>query len=406
MSSGAEWLRTPAAVRARCAEILDVAEAGGLEGFELRLNALDEVADRVAASTRARYPDLEIPYHGRAGHFRYDGDDRWAALGAELEPLGERERGRRLVELVITSVLLDAGAGPRWRYLEAGRTHARSEGLAVASLHAFRAGLFSSEREDPLRVDGSALETFEASTLGSAFQVEPANPLVGVDGRAELLRALGRAVTTQPEIFGAEGRLGGICDHLIGRAEEGRLPAKRILEAVLVGLGPIWPARVEIDGVLLGDVGRHPAAGADAHDVTRGWVPFHKLSQWLSYSLLEPLEACGLEVTDLDALTGLAEYRNGGLFVDAGVLVPRNARVFERAHPPSSALIVEWRALTVALLDRLAPRVRERLGVAASSFPLVKMLEGGTWHAGREIARARRADGSPPLRLDSDGTVF
>ena len=45
-------------------------------------------------------------------------------------------------------------------------------------------------------------------------------------------------------------------------------------------------------------------------------VPFHKLSQWLSYSLIESLERSGLKVLHIDQLTGLAEYRNGGLFVD------------------------------------------------------------------------------------------
>jgi hypothetical protein len=39
-------------------------------------------------------------------------------------------------------------------------------------------------------------------------------------------------------------------------------------------------------------------------------------------------------------------------------------------------------------------------------LPLAKILQGGTWAAGRKIARERRADGSPPLRVVSDGTVF
>ena len=49
-------------------------------------------------------------------------------------------------------------------------------------------------------------------------------------------------------------------------------------------------------------------------------MPFHKLSQWLTYSLLEPFEWAGVTVTGLDALTGLPEYRNGGLLLDTGVL--------------------------------------------------------------------------------------
>ena len=62
-----------------------------------------------------------------------------------------------------------------------------------------------------------------------------------------------------------------------------------------------------------------------------GLVPLHKLSQWLAYSLIEPLIEAGFSITEIDGLTGLAEYRNGGLFIDAGVLV-------HRAIPNSSPL--------------------------------------------------------------------
>jgi Protein of unknown function (DUF1688) len=69
------------------------------------------------------------------------------------------------------------------------------------------------------------------------------------------------------------------------------------------------------------------------------------------------------------------------------------------------ACIVEWRALTVALLDELAPLVRTALGLSAAQMPLACVLEGGTWAAGRVLATARRG-GTPPLNITSDGTVF
>ena len=107
----------------------------------------------------------------------------------------------------------------------------------------------------------------------------------------------------------------------------------------------------------------------------------------------------------LEQLTGLAEYRNGGLFLDLGVLVPRHPGVTAATHSPDAEIVVEWRALTVALLDRLAPLVARHLGLDAAELPLIKVLEGGTWAAGRELAEARRA-GAPPIRITSDGTVF
>ena len=111
-------------------------------------------------------------------------------------------------------------------------------------------------------------------------------------------------------------------------------------------------------------------------------------------------------MTDIDGLTGLAEYRNGGLFIDAGVLAFRNPADAVREHNVASSLVVEWRALTVALLDRLADGLRQQLSLDATSLPLAKVLEGGTWAVGRALARERRADGSPPVKVVSDGTVF
>jgi hypothetical protein len=176
------------------------------------------------------------------------------------------------------------------------------------------------------------------------------------------------------------------------------------LSELLRQLGPIWPSRLTLGGIPLGDCWRHPALKTE--DATSELVPLHKLSQWLCYSLIEPLQRAGVVVTDIDGLTGLAEYRNGGLFVDAGVLVLREPLDAQREHDVSSPLVVEWRALTVALLDRLAERLRLRVGLDATALPLARILQGGTWAAGRATAFARRADGSPPLKIISDGTVF
>ena len=111
-------------------------------------------------------------------------------------------------------------------------------------------------------------------------------------------------------------------------------------------------------------------------------------------------------MTDIDGLTGLAEYRNGGLFVDLGVLALRNSADADRVHEVDSHLVVEWRALTVALLDRLADIIRKQLHRDATLLPLASLLEGGTWAAGRAAAYERRADGAPPIKVISDGTVF
>ena len=122
----------------------------------------------------------------------------------------------------------------------------------------------------------------------------------------------------------------------------------------------IWPSELVVDSVALGDAWRHPAIRTQ--DRSDRIVPFHKLSQWLTCSLIEPIEQAGVTVTDLDGLTGLPEYRNGGLLIDTGVIVPRAPLDPTAAHDVASELIVEWRALTVALLDRLREPVRRHWG--------------------------------------------
>jgi hypothetical protein len=276
----------------------------------------------------------------------------------------------------------------------------------VASQRLFEAGAFSDDPSSPLRAGGAALAALRAETLLEGFQVDEANPMVGLEGRTALLQRLGARVVARPDLFAAADapRPGGLYDALAARAEDGRLPAAAILELLLEALGPIWADRLVIDGIPLGDCWRHPALKRS--DASDGLVPLHKLSQWLAYSLIEPLEEAGIRVVEIDGLTGLAEYRNGGLFVDTSVLRLTDPAAAGRVHHVSDPLIVAWRSMTVALLDRLAPRVRDLLGVSEESFPLARMLEGGTWTAGRRIAAEKRAGGGPPFTIISDGTVF
>jgi hypothetical protein len=401
---------TPEAVRERAHELLALGLDGRLDHWRVDLDRLPAAADLVAQVTRAAYPDLAVPFHARWRHFVVGGQDLWAEIAGRAKwPVPEsHSRAAAEFDLAIVSVLLDAGAGPTWRYSDGptGRVLSRSEGLAVASLRLFESGALSVDPTEPLRVDAFKLERLDAGILAQAFQVSPENPLIGLEDRAALLRRLGQALAANEKLFvrGATPRPGELFGALADGARGGAVEARDILIALLEGLGPIWPGRERLGGVGLGDTWRHPAIRRA--DATDGLVPFHKLSQWLAYSLIEPIERAGIEVTGVDALTGLPEYRNGGLFMDAGVLALRDATQADAQHEVGSLLVVEWRALTVALLDRIAPLVRERLGVAAETFPPAKVLEGGTWAAGRRLARERRADGGPPLKVVSDGTVF
>ncbi len=354
-------LRDPATIRERCAAITRAVDEGRSAYFALARARLDDVAARVERVTRTTYPQLHIPYHSRWRHFEAGGIDRKLRLDALLEGRSAAEQARARIDLTVVSVLLDAGAGARWKYADAesGQHYTRSEGLGVASFNAFVRGDFSARPDDPLRVDAAALRRLDAAALKQVFQVSAANPMVGLEGRAALLQRLGNALPSDPQ--GGDARPGLLYDRLTQRGERTRVAAADVLRAVLEVFSPIWLTGSVLHGVPLGDVWPHPFAGGQS--TTAGWVPFHKLSQWLVYSLLEPFEWAGVTVDALDALTALPEYRNGGLLLDAGVIVPRDARLVERIWKPADTLVVEWRALTVSLLDELAPRVRERLDI-------------------------------------------
>ena len=406
-------LRDPGTVRVRCAAILQSVEGNLSEHFTLDRSQLPAVADRVAALTHKRFPDLRIPYHSRWRHFEAGGLDRKPALDELLASRSTVDAARARFDLTVVSVLLDAGAGPAWRYSEVGTGQVlqRSEGLGVATWHAFLNGVFSATPDDPLRVDAAALEKLDASTLRTVFQSSPSNPVVGLEGRAGLLVRLGAALREEATRAGGQARPGLLFDRLTANGTTTQVTAAAVLGEVLRVLAPIWTSGSRVQGLPAGDVWPHRWAGAATGDggldpTTGGYVPFHKLSQWLTYSLLEPLQWAGVTVTDLDALTGLPEYRNGGLLLDGGVIKPRDIRALGRSWKPQDDFIIEWRALTVALLDELATLVRERLGKTADELPLACILEGGTWAAGREIAKELRSDGAPPLKIESDGTIF
>ncbi|WP_332697900.1 URC4/urg3 family protein [Bosea sp. (in: a-proteobacteria)] len=394
-------LLKPAVIRERAQEMLQLGLAGRLAHFSVHPERLEACADYVLATIRQNYPTLEIPFHARWRHFSVAGVDRWRTLDGTAGFADALARGRAAYDLAIVSVLLDAGAGAAWRYRDAltGQQIGRSEGLALASLDMFAAGLFSGDPAQPLRVDSAVLKRLDAAALAEGFQAGPANPLVSLEGRAALLNRLGEEL----EKHGLD-RPGGLFDRLFAAAEGGPLRASYILSQVLEVLGGIWPSRLTLAGIPLGDSWRHPLIAQGS--LTAGIMPFHKLSQWLSYSLIEPLQWAGIEVVDIDELTGLPEYRNGGLFLDLGVIALKDEADASRAHEVGSALVVEWRALTVALLDEIGELVRQRLGLTREQLPLAKVLEGGTWAAGRRIAAEKREGGGPPLTIVSDGTVF
>jgi hypothetical protein len=404
-------LRQLPLIRARCRKIYSLALQDKLKHLTLHEEQLDGVVAFVHSLIKTDYPNLNIPPHSRWRHFEAGGVARHLEMQKSWNDADALEVARRHIDLVVVSVLLDAGAGAAWQYRDdaTAQTFGRSEGLGIASLRMFAQGMFSASSSLPHRVDASALEALKLSEVETGFQVTKSNPMVGLEGRVQLLKNLGAALRSRPDIFAHQGtfRPGHLLDFVLSHdSASSVLPLSRIWHAVIEGLQQVWPTagRIHWDGVSLGDVWHHSALGPASDP--NAWIPFHKLSQWLTYSLLEPLNQGGFTVSGLEDLTGLPEYRNGGLFLDFGVLRPRDSTVLSAPLDVSSEWTVEWRALTVLLLDAVAQRLRDRMALTADQLPLAKVLEAGTWKAGRRIAAQKREGGGPPVQVISDGTVF
>lgn len=394
------WLMSPLAVAERCGNIFEAGRAGDLEHFCVVEERLGEAARYVAGVIETRHPKLAVPPHSRWRHFEVAGTDLWHELAGALDK-DAHGVARIRFDLAVTSVLLDAGAGPDWRYRHAGSGSvlSRSEGLAIASFEAFQAGLFSSDPRRPLIADAEGLASLTEDRLATAFQVSPDNPLPGLANRVALLRKLGQSLASE-----GEARPAALFDRLAARSDRGAASVLDLFADLQRLVGPIWPGRLELDGVNLGDTWPHPKAGGEGANA--GLVPFHKLGQWMCYSLLEPAEDAGLRFTDASVLTPLAEYRNGGLVLDLGLIEPKHPRVLGKAHRPGHEIVVEWRALTIPTILALAEQLRQYFALDADRLPLAAVLEGGTWWAGRRIAAEKRPGGPPPIRVVSDGTVF
>ncbi|KAI1421935.1 hypothetical protein F5Y12DRAFT_663625 [Xylaria sp. FL1777] len=458
----AGYLRSLGAVRERSKIVTEKALRNQLHHFDVDLDKFPDVVKFVCRIIKRDYdaPFQSIPGHGRYQHFAVGGRDRIAHLLSTWpeDVVDNTEKCRRLIDLFLVSVLLDAGAGTTWCFKSAdsGKIYRRSEGLAIASLEMFKAGLFSSDPSNKYQVDRDGLRKLTTELLAKGLQSRPGNEVAGLEGRSQLLIRLGDALAEKKEFFGESGRPGNMIDYLLAHPTTQASSSPVVLLPVLwnvlmAGLAPIWPtSRTAINGISLGDawpcssmpqVQQRMSSGSptfspfpqQSSPATEPWesiLPFHKLTQWLTYSLMQPMQnLLKIQFAGTELLTGLPEYRNGGLFVDLGVLTLKAADM-ERGlqnyndhctrtgtkgvevapmFEPGDDVIVEWRGVTVGFLDKLCADVnvvlREELN--GGELTLAQLLEAGSWKGGREIAEVSRPNTKePPILIDSDGTVF
>lgn len=459
----AGYLRSLSAVRARSKLVTDRALRNDLRHFDVDMRKFDDVVTFVANIIKRDYdaPFTSIPAHGRYQHFAVGGRDRIAHLLSTFpEDVDNSEKCKRMIDLFLVSVLLDAGAGTQWSYKspENGRIYRRSEGLAVASLEMFKAGVFSGNRNNKHQVDKAGLAQLTVEKLAQGLQSRPGNQLAGLEGRCQLLVRLSEVLDEKKEFFGQDGRPGNMLDHILSHPSTQAssmliVPITVLWNILMNGLAPIWPpSRTAINGVSLGDAwpcNSMPQVAQSASGSTTfapfpnstghssggvaPWesiLPFHKLTQWLTYSLMQPMQSImKIQFAGQELLTGLPEYRNGGLFIDLGVLTLKEEEEQRGLHyysdycrrtgtkavevapmfEPGDDVVVEWRGVTVGFLDRLCTELNNTLRgeLAGNELSLAQVLEAGSWKGGREMAEYSRPNTKePPILIDSDGTVF
>jgi len=417
-----EYLKSLPSIRTRATTLLS--HTSHLQHFDIDLSKIESViVPYILTQIKRDYPTIQdIPPHSRWRHFEVGGINRISPLidSWEKEGIPKLEITTRILDLFVISVLLDAGAGDHWKFSpknEPNKVYTRSEGLALASLDWFLAGGFSSNKNQPFQVDSTGLQKLQENNLKDAFQVNDSNPLVGVSGRLSLLKSLGSTLEKHPKYFGASTpfRPGNMISFILSQTKKTNenelrkeIHISALWEVVIKGLSSVWPeTRTYFAGQSLGDVWPcralqsilqleriqtplvQPSGSlSDPHSLSPsadGLMPFHKLSQWLTYSLMEPMTLLDIKFNGTEDLTGLPEYRNGGLLIDAGVLIPKSKSLVNVKKNTEGCpifniwddFVVEWRALTVGLLDLIARIVREKLNMSPTDLPLAKVLEAG-----------------------------
>ncbi|WWC87881.1 uncharacterized protein L201_002779 [Kwoniella dendrophila CBS 6074] len=432
------YLRSLEAIRDRSNQVYELGKRGKLDHWDFHEDKLDDVVNYCAKIIERDFGTdyAKIPPHCRRNHFITPNRDRISILlslpgfPSSSNPL---ERASSLIDLYLVSVLLDAGAGPNWSYTERDFNYniswkgGRSEGLAVASYHMFIDGLFSSDKNKKFRVDSKGLKSLTPQILSKYLQISENNPMEGLDGRCNLLIKLGDALDKRPDIC-KNGRPGDILEYFSSKINNDILHLNEFWSTLFELLLPIWPSRTTLPSYPnepLGDVwvcqslsesldnsGQERKEGDD-------YVVFHKLTQWLCYSLIEAIESqteWKVESEKGKGQTGLPEYRNGGLLVDLEVLNIKAESLGSNAYPngkdkppllePSHPAVIEWRAMTVICLDKIHELICTKLGVSPEVLGLAQVLEAATWKGGREIAKEKRQGGGPPVDIITDGTVF
>ncbi|WP_319772686.1 DUF1688 family protein [Breoghania sp.] len=400
----ARILMTPHAVRARANLLLDKALGGELSHVAVDVRALDPLSESLAALIRTKWPDQVLPFHSVWRRFEAGGHDRFAGLAASRKWRDVREMGRAAFDMALVAGFIGTVAPAGWGFADgmAAERYPGADGLAVASLSMIASGLFSGKPLDPLRADAGQLVRVSVDEIAAGLQIGPGKPAMDCTPLAHILQHLGEAVGLRDDLFAHndDPRPGGLFDLLFEEGLEGAVGASRVMDLLCEGLSMVQVEGPALGGIPLGDTAKHPALrGEGVEEGTETFMPFHARLQRLVPDLVEPLVWAGVEITGLEDLTVGSDAAAVELLLDAGVVTlcdgPLQGGVIALDAPQA----VELRAVTVALFDRLAEKLRMQLETNAEEMPLAGLLEGAIRYAAGKIALEKRGSLAPMIQF-------
>lgn len=377
-AAAVEHLHRLEVIRERAWMLLAAAERGASDHFVPSPEAVGTVAFAMAEAIRARPAAAETPAEPERPALA----NLWQALRsgapAALDTLGEAHAGGD----PLARAKSGADLAVLHRVLAPGGLGAESAVLADL-VGSFAAGAWTAGSRGSAVLDAPGIGRVLAGD-GSVALPETVAELLADTDRRQRLAQLAHGLEQQPELFGIEGRFGELVARLVSGPSPAADPAapagaaaaglhvQRVVDSLAPLIDPVVASTVRIGGRLAGDVWRHPLAWAE--DRSRELVPFHTLLLALTLDLVEPLQEAGRPLVDLDQLPIPATRALAGDVLRLGLVRSRHAAVGRLRHPPGSDIVVELRALAVALADRLVDRLRAELDRNVRDLPVVRLI--------------------------------
>lgn len=395
----------PDEVRRKAHMMLGLAEEGRLAHVGVDLSRLDRAVETVLETTKENYPDFQIPPHGIWRSFEAGGIDRWQAMASARGFETAEEMLAAAADLAILGVAMTTVHPASWRYEDrlTDTTAGGSRASALAAFNMFASGSFSSEMTDPYRTDADALVGLDHVELAAGLQWDDGDDADHLKAMQRHLKRFGEALALRPDLFGeGDATRPGLLAVKLAKESEGAIDAALVLDRLLEALAPVWEGGATAGDIWLGDAFVHSALpGNDVHAI----VPFHLAAQQMVYSLVEPFAWAGFEVSGLDKLTAPADLTHAALFVHTGVLTLKDGNG-TLAPEAIRDRMIEIRALTIALTDKLAERLASGLGMSLEQVPFTCILEGGTNRAGDYILEQAPENLRDLGRFLNPGAVF